>query len=308
MRRARALLELPALLTVEIAAVVLLLRLGRLAAFSPPPGGWRPWLVAGPAEEVLVAVLRVIALGCALWLLSSTVLYALARLARLRRAAAALEWLTLPVVRRAADRAVAVLLAAGAAVGSGGPAIAWSRPGAVVALVGPGGVAEAPTFDGAPRAGPAVVLPEPLAPIVAPPEVPPPGASSVSGAAYSAMSGGEDAGARRRVPNVQAGSSAGGSSVPGGAAGAAAAAAAASSGVSAPAPEAHVVVAGEHLWRIARQRLAEARGLAAAEVRPRDVHGYWIALIDANRATLRSGDPNLVFPGEQLILPPVPPA
>jgi hypothetical protein len=64
---------------------------------------------------------------------------------------------------------------------------------------------------------------------------------------------------------------------------------------------AYVVQSGDNLWRIARVTLADA------EVRrtDRDVARYWRAVIDANRSTLRSGDPSLIYPGEIVSLPPV---
>jgi hypothetical protein len=66
-------------------------------------------------------------------------------------------------------------------------------------------------------------------------------------------------------------------------------------------PRRHVVVPGDNLWRIARAELV-ARGDPA----PTDetVARYWRAVIAANRATLRSGDPNLIFAGEVVALPP----
>jgi nucleoid-associated protein YgaU len=63
----------------------------------------------------------------------------------------------------------------------------------------------------------------------------------------------------------------------------------------------HVVVAGDNLWRIASARLAGERGFVPSDA---DVAPYWSRVIDANRATLRSGDPNLIFPGELVDLPP----
>lgn len=64
----------------------------------------------------------------------------------------------------------------------------------------------------------------------------------------------------------------------------------------------HVVAAGENLWTIARGHLL-ASGLAT----PRDVevHAYWVRLIADNVDGLRSGDPDLIHPGERLSLPPV---
>jgi nucleoid-associated protein YgaU len=63
----------------------------------------------------------------------------------------------------------------------------------------------------------------------------------------------------------------------------------------------HVVVPGDNLWRIAATRLQQhhARPPSDEEIAP-----YWRAVVDANRATLRSGDPNLIFPGELVALPP----
>src|SRR5262249_8897990 len=69
-----------------------------------------------------------------------------------------------------------------------------------------------------------------------------------------------------------------------------------------PRAEHHHIKPGENLWRVAAARLAQVRGRAPrdAEVLP-----YWRRVIDANRASLRSGDPNLVYPGELVDLPPV---
>jgi len=66
----------------------------------------------------------------------------------------------------------------------------------------------------------------------------------------------------------------------------------------------HVVAAGEHLWRIAADHLAAHRGVARAQLTPGDVASYWHALVAANADRLRSGDPDLVYPGERIRLPP----
>jgi hypothetical protein len=59
----------------------------------------------------------------------------------------------------------------------------------------------------------------------------------------------------------------------------------------------HVVVRGDNLWSIAAAHLGAHR---AADVAP-----YWQRVVDANRATLRSGDPSLIYPGEHVTLPPL---
>lgn len=64
----------------------------------------------------------------------------------------------------------------------------------------------------------------------------------------------------------------------------------------------HVVTSGESLWTIARDVLRESRheNPTDAQLAP-----YWRKVVAANRATLRSGNPNLIFPGEVVVLPPV---
>ena len=63
----------------------------------------------------------------------------------------------------------------------------------------------------------------------------------------------------------------------------------------------HVVAPGDNLWRIAAAELARVHGGA----KPSDaaIVRYWRAVIAANRATLRSGDPSLIHPGEVVALP-----
>ena len=63
----------------------------------------------------------------------------------------------------------------------------------------------------------------------------------------------------------------------------------------------HVVVrAGDSLWLIARASLTR---VSATRPDDTDVARYWLAVIGANRSTLRSGNPSLIFPGEIVALP-----
>jgi hypothetical protein len=63
----------------------------------------------------------------------------------------------------------------------------------------------------------------------------------------------------------------------------------------------HVVAAGENLWQIAKAEVSHASGTA----RPDDhaVGAYWQRVVTANRGTLRSGNPSLIFSGEVVTLP-----
>jgi nucleoid-associated protein YgaU len=61
-----------------------------------------------------------------------------------------------------------------------------------------------------------------------------------------------------------------------------------------------VVVAGDHLWAIAERALAGRLGRPPSDA---EIVPFWTALIDANRDRLASGDADLVFPGETIVLP-----
>lgn len=63
--------------------------------------------------------------------------------------------------------------------------------------------------------------------------------------------------------------------------------------------ESVLVVVGDHLWKIS------SKHLKTATVETTDVATYWRAVIDMNRDDLRSGNPDLIYPGEVISLPPV---
>ena len=56
------------------------------------------------------------------------------------------------------------------------------------------------------------------------------------------------------------------------------------------------VARGDHLWKISEVYLLRAESDSA-------VAPYWRRVIDLNLATLRSGDPDLIYPGEVVLLP-----
>lgn len=67
----------------------------------------------------------------------------------------------------------------------------------------------------------------------------------------------------------------------------------------------HVVAPGEHLWGVATLHLAQTSGRDPCDLATGEVAPYWRRLVEANRGTLRSGDPDLIHPGERLHLPPI---
>jgi hypothetical protein len=67
----------------------------------------------------------------------------------------------------------------------------------------------------------------------------------------------------------------------------------------------HRVVRGDNLWTIAREHLAGLRIGGSGAPTNSEVAAYWLQVIKANQDTLRSGDPNLIYPGEKIALPPL---
>jgi nucleoid-associated protein YgaU len=71
----------------------------------------------------------------------------------------------------------------------------------------------------------------------------------------------------------------------------------------ASAPGQYVVVTGDNLWRIAETTVADRAGTEPSRRDVGEIAAYWLQLIEANRDVLRSGDPDLIFPGERIVLP-----
>lgn len=63
-------------------------------------------------------------------------------------------------------------------------------------------------------------------------------------------------------------------------------------------PDSVVVRKGDHLWKISARHLGD--GAADSDIAP-----YWLRVIDVNTPHLRSGDPDLIYPGEVVQLPAI---
>lgn len=261
----------------EVGAIVALQRLGDHRIARVDWTDLQGWLADAPPEHALVAAVRVIALTLACWLLASTLLYVLARLTRVPAAVRGVSWITMPAVRRLVDGVAASTIVMSSTIAP--PALAMPAPtGQTVHLLAqahadgePGGHVYTPTPAGddttTTTAEPAYT-PEPAGDALPDPTTTTPPATTttvlLSPAPDPALP----------TPATQPDS-----------------------------PETYVVVAGDNLWTIAANRVSLDLDVPLNEVRVRDIHPYWLRLIDANRAHLRSGDPDLIHPGESLVLP-----
>lgn len=64
-------------------------------------------------------------------------------------------------------------------------------------------------------------------------------------------------------------------------------------------PDSVVVVEGDHLWKISERRLGPSSP-------DKLIAPYWREVIEVNTPRLRSGDPDLIYPGEVVELPATP--
>ncbi len=265
-----------------VVAIVGLHQLGHSAGFAPPATDLRAWLQTAPAEDVLVGTLWIVALGLACWVTATTLLYTLARLTRVPSAIRAVEWATLPAIRRMAERAIALSVAASTLVGSGGVAALASEhgsssglaPTAVVLNVGDVSPSSAPEHTGL---KPPVYVPTLAGDASDPPadQAPPPAEATPPAPASVSLLG--IAGGTIDLPQEEV-------------------------AASAPGPTTYTVQLGDNLWTIAERHVTTATGRQPSEA---ETARYWSTLVDVNRSEIRSADPDLIFPGERIQCPPV---
>lgn len=219
--------------------------LNRMGTPHIPWSDLSQWLDATSTEDALVAVVRLVALGVAWWVLASTTIYVIAAALRLPRLVRCLGWATLPGARRLVDGLVAGSIVAGTSLGTSVPALAEADDPVQSTIYTPRPAGDGPTYVPVPAGDDAsttttATVPLPLPrPFVA-----------------------------RRVPVTV-----------------------------------HRVEPGEHLWGIAEDVVAGATGRPGTELGAADIAPYWRRLVDANTDRLRSGDPDLIHPGEELVVP-----
>lgn len=314
--RVREMLPLAAWVAALVGAVVAFTAMGSGPLAAPAltdPGSWSAWAVGKDPVVATAAVLRLVVLLLAWYLLGATTVGAVARLARLTAMVRVADALSVPVVRRVLQTSLGVSLATAVAVSS--TSVTGSRPGpapmmaaaaqdvaaeaegpapprmrplppreATAQMPTPPEPAQTPTPpDPAAATVPASTREprpddtEPPATPTPPRETPAPGDASVTGVAATPehREAPPPADATTDTPDA--------------------------TGTSAATDTSTVTVRpGDHLWSIAEQHLA-ARGTPPAEDR---VAAYWRRLIEANRDQLVDPtNPDLILPGQQFVLP-----
>ncbi len=226
------------------------------------------WSRRTEPELAMLAALRLLGLVLSAWLLATSGLYALAVRSRHQGLRRVVGWFTLTAIRGLVERAAVVSITASSVLG--GTSGAWAA-------------------DGPPVTSGEVVVEQPVVRDgPAPSSTAPPtstSTTSTSTAPPSTISAPE-----ANTPKTDLPPPAPDPEPPG-----------------TPPPTRtetlHVVEPGESFWLIAERLVAERRGSTTEALGPADVRETWVELVEANRATIRSGNPNLIYPGEVLTLP-----
>jgi hypothetical protein len=269
---------------------------GSLAPPPLDPSAWRPWLEGRDALVATMALLRLVVLGLCWYLVGVTTVGTIARLLRAARLIRLAEALTLPIVRRLLQQTLGVVLATTMVTAATGPSPqVVAVPAQVAADVGPddgraglgGSRPDGENRSRVPhRAGVGIASGAPAS-AAGPPQVTLRSLEAPESSAAAPLPwriAGSDAPPRRDgVADEQVSETAG--------------------RAARTDRTMHTVRSGESLWLIARHRLEAAldRSPTDAEVVP-----YWQAVIELNRDRLPDReDPDLILPGQELLLPPV---
>jgi nucleoid-associated protein YgaU len=291
------------------------LALAVTAAAVPPPAR----LLGALGEDPEAAAMGLLHAGGRMagwYLLVATLAGAVARACRVAGAVATLDRCTPALLRDLLDRSASLVVVVAVAVAAGGSAVA--RPGvpgaAEPAAAAPADGTSTSTSTTSPDPAAATSRPPPVMRVLEDPPATavlrvlddePPVEPAPTVPPTPPPSAPEDAGAETPPAEPPAALTPPGDPAPGPAGAPTPAPAAPAAPVDAPAaldgPDTWVVAAGDHLWGIAEQTLADrsgARPPADATLR------YLEVLVAANRGTLLDpGDPDLILPGQVFALP-----
>jgi hypothetical protein len=264
------------------AGIVLFTALGGGALEAPPlgqPSAWGDWAAARDPFVAVVAVLRLVVLALAWYLVAVTTVGLVARLTRAARLVRIADALSVPLVRHLLQGALGLTLAAGVVASSSGAVPASGARVDASAPVTATAVALSDDDGTEPHAEPGASV-RMVAVDDQDPAPPSERMVALEGASTARMVGLGPPGAGDDAPDAPE---------------------------TADAPEVaaeHEVVAGEHLWSIATDHLAAHLDRAPTDA---EVTEHWQRLIDDNRERLANpDDPDLIFPGQRLVLPDPP--
>lgn len=264
MRPIRTLIQLAALGSGVAGSALLLLRL-RESSWLPPPGR----ILTADPEEAIYGAVWLVAAAITAWVGLTTVLAVLAYVTRIPVAVRATRWITIAPIRHLARRAAALVLAVGS-----------------LSVSTPVGAAHAPPVPYAVTAEhPGATLDASASTVLAASPtgttVPVPMAATNPDRDRTQTSSPDTGGVTVPVPHLADG------------------------GLGAlldhgEASVTYTVQRGDHLWSITAGYLAAHLGRTAdaGEIAP-----LWNQVIEMNRDLIGSGDPNLIFPGERIVLP-----
>lgn len=271
-RRWRDMVATVAAIGIPMAAIRLLHVLGTDARMNLDLSDPLSWLDRAQPLDALSAVLRLGGLILGYYVLITTVAYLVAVSSGNRRLIGAIEPLALPFVRSLADRLIAGTIAVSA--------LATPLLGAT------------PTVDDAPspsditaNAIDADYVPTRYRTLEAQPTATP--AEDATGTRSAASRSASESAAAFRgrpttsIPDPPSDRTAAPTTTP----------------VSEPVA---IVKPGESLWSIAEDVVGQSLGRPPLD---HEISPYWRRLVDHNRVALRSGDPDLIYPGEEIELP-----
>ena len=235
----------------------------------------REWLPApheildAPPENAIYGVIWLLALSLTGWIALTTLLSVVVYTARVPAAIRAVEWMTLPPIRRIGRRWAGLVLAMGSVTMAGAAGATVVPP---IPLVGGADqpVAAAPhSTDVSPDSAQGVYVPAALTPAVASArhERALPGSRSVANAPPFLPRPITDLGSHGMMETG-----------------------------------AYTVRSGDNLWSISATHVASGGSGAPSLAR---VVAVWRQVVALNHDRLRSGNPDLVFPGEVILLPPL---
>ena len=241
-------------------------RLGQVRWLSIDWPNLRQWLSSTPPDDAILAAARLAGLACGWWILLSTSFYLAARWSRIAPAMRLATPLAIPFTRTLGAQVLVGAVAA-TTLGSPIPALASTdRPASTWQL------------DSFP-----VPLPTQLSDSPVPVEEP--SDSDIFRFPHPVFKLGAPTFGSPVVPGHS--SHDGGRSV---------------SPVEQPTPGSRYrIAAGDNLWDIAQRVVSQAPGHPPTI---QQIASYWVDLIEANRGEIRSGDPNLIFPDENILIPP----